>query len=142
MSRRKDKRKDPALEQEGFKRRLYCWIRQRRAQVAVYKTIYYDLNESMLEDHQFDYLEAELEAVESRHPDVAVAVTLGDGYMPPHGYVGSPRLPNVTERARKVLASWAEQGRPRLDHIPSIGPGTTPDTLYRGALASIAAYPI
>lgn len=141
MSKRKEREKDPALEQEGFKKRLYCWIRQRRAVVAVHKTLYYDLNEPMLEDHQFDFIEAELEAVEDRHPDISAAVT-AEGYWSPRAYVDSPRLPDVTERAKKLLASWTEQGRPRLDHIPSIGPGIDRDGLYRGALASIVQYPI
>jgi hypothetical protein len=134
-------KKDPALKEEGFKRRLYCWMRQQRSAIAIHKTLYYERAEPMLHDLQFDYLEKRLDAVEKRHPDISKALR-DEGYLSPGSYVDALRLPEIEYRADKVLENWKECGRPPVTHIPMITPEMDPNTLYREALTSIIGYPI
>lgn len=135
------RKKDPALEQESFKRKLYCWIRQRRSLIAVHKVLYYDMSEPILDDAQFDYVETELLTVERRHPDIAEEVRK-QGYLSPSAYVGAYRLPPIEEKAERLLEDWKRRGRPYLSEVPKISPDMDEKTFYNNALQSIIKYPI
>lgn len=53
---------------------IYCKIKQRRAQILVHSCIYYELNDSIIEDAKFDEFARELVDLQSKYPEISEQV--------------------------------------------------------------------
>lgn len=121
--------------------RVYCWIRQQRYLIAVYKYIYYFCDEQMLDDSQYDYLKKRLEIVESRWAEVAHNVT-NKSYTPPRFFADVILHRSVEGRAHAMLRRWIRNGRPVIGHIFILKDDISELEIYRDALHTIVRYPI
>lgn len=96
-------------------------IQQRRYQMLVHSFIYYQLNQSIVSDHDFDKWAKELVVLQERYPDIAKTVVYHNEFKAFDGSSGFDlpyNLPEIQERAMRVLEEYKKRQK-RLLNIKS-----------------------